>query len=91
MPDELKVTPDENPWITAFMGGGVNVISPDETPLDPDEPSGAPLNCALARTDLIITDFVDVSAVTDQAPMDWRLWRIPVGVEGMPLFRRRVG
>jgi gluconolactonase len=36
---------------------------------------------------LIITDFGDITAVTDQAPMDGRLWRVDVGVEGLPLFR----
>ena len=39
----------------------------------------------------MITDFGDVTAVTDQAPMNGRLWRIPVGVKGMPLFRGKVG
>ncbi len=37
--------------------------------------------------DLIITDFGDITEITAAAPMDGRLWRVEVGVEGMPLFR----
>ena len=36
---------------------------------------------------LFITDFGDITEVTAEAPMDGRLWRVDVGVEGMPLFR----
>ena len=52
------------------------------------ETSSVPLNCVFHDGSLIITDFGDITAVTDQAPMDGRLWRVDVGVEGMPLFFR---
>jgi gluconolactonase len=40
------------------------------------------------RGDLVITDMGDMrGALTDAAPMEGRLWRVEVGVEGMPLYR----
>jgi gluconolactonase len=69
------------------MGGGVDILKPDGTIVDFLETGGVPLNCVFHDGGLIITDFGDITAVTDQAPMDGRLWRVDVGVEGMPLFR----
>ena len=46
-----------------------------------------PLNCVFHVGDLLITDFGDVTAVTADAPMEGRLWRVEVGVAGMPLYR----
>jgi hypothetical protein len=51
------------------------------------ETGGVPLNCVFHDGDLIITDFGDITEVTSEAPMDGRLWRVAVGVKGMPLFR----
>jgi gluconolactonase len=45
------------------------------------------LNCVFHAGDLIITDMGDITELTDTAPMDGRLWRVQVGVAGMPLFR----
>lgn len=91
IPDGLKVAANGDLWITAFMGGGVDIVAPDGTPIDFLQTGGVPLNCVFLGDSLIITDFGDVTAVTDQAPMDGRLWRIPVGVHGMPLFRGAIG
>jgi gluconolactonase len=87
IPDGLKIDAAGNLWITTFMSGGVDVIRPDGTPLDFLETGGVPLNCIFHRGDLFITDFGDVTEVPEVAPMDGRLWRVEVGVEGMPLFR----
>ena len=38
-------------------------------------------------TDLLVTDFGDLDEIPPTAPMTGRLWRIPVGVEGRPLYR----
>jgi gluconolactonase len=62
-------------------------VRPDGTTLDFLETGGVPLNCIFHEGDLIITDFGEVTEVTAAAPMDGRLWRVSVGVEGMPLFR----
>jgi gluconolactonase len=90
VPDGLKIAADGSLWITAFMGGGIDIVAPDGTAIDFLETGGVPLNCIFVDDSLVITDFGDVTAVTDQAPMDGRLWRIPVGVKGMPLFRGKV-
>ncbi|MFV2062046.1 MAG: hypothetical protein ACC726_00865, partial [Chloroflexota bacterium] len=76
-----------NLWITTFMSGGVDIIASDGTPIDFLETGGVPLNCRFHDGDLIITDFGDVTEISTEAPMDGRLWRVEVDVEGMPLFR----
>ena len=50
-----------------------------------------PLNCVFQGTDLLITDFGDITEVPASGPMAGRLWRVPVGVAGMPLFRGSIG
>jgi gluconolactonase len=87
IPDGLKVAADGNLWITTFMSGGVDVVAPDGTAVDFLETGGVPLNCVFHEGDLLITDFGDITEVGDDAPMEGRLWRVAVGVEGMPLFR----
>ena len=91
VPDGLKIAADGNLWITTFMSGGVDIIAPDGTPVDFLETGGVPLNCVFFDTDLVITDFGDLDEVPAAAPMEGRLWRIPVGVAGMPLFRGAIG
>jgi gluconolactonase len=91
IPDGLKIDADGNLWITTFMSGGVDIVRPDGTALDFLETGGVPLNCIFHQGDLYITDFGDVTEVTSAAPMDGRLWRVSVGVEGMPLFRGSIG
>jgi gluconolactonase len=87
VPDGLKIDIDGNLWITTFMGGGIDVLDHDGTYLKFIETGGVPLNCVFLGDSLIITDFGDVTGVTEEAPMGGRLWRVPVGVEGQPLFR----
>ena len=72
-------------------GGTVDILAPDGTFRDSLETGGAPLNCVFDDGDLIITDFGDRTEVPADAPMDGRLWRVAVGVEGMPLFRGSIG
>ena len=87
IPDGLKIDAAGNLWVTAFMAGGVDILRPDGTSIDFLETGGVPLNCVFMGTDLVITDFGDVTEVTAAAPMDGRLWRVGVGTAGMPLFR----
>lgn len=86
-PDGLKIDIDGNLWITAFMGGGVDVLRHDGSYIKFIETGGVPLNCIFHGEDLIITDFGDITEVTSDAPMEGRLWRVPVGTKGQPLFR----
>ena len=87
IPDGLKVAANGDLWITAFMAGGVDILAPDGTHQDFLRTGGVPLNCIFHEGALIITDFGDITAVTADAPMVGRLWRVDVGVEGRTLFR----
>jgi len=87
IPDGLKVAANGDLWITTVLGGTVDILGADGTFKDSLETGGAPLNCVFHDGALIITDFGDRTEVPASAPMDGRLWRIDVGVEGMPLFR----
>ncbi len=87
IPDGLKIDVNGDLWVTTVLGGGVDVLASDGTWKDFLETGGAPLNCVFHDGDLFITDFGDITEITAAAPMDGRLWRVHVGVEGMPLFR----
>lgn len=90
IPDGLKIDARGNLWITTFMSGGVDVVAPDGSAVDFLETGGVPLNCVFQGTDLIITDFGDLTQVPAAAPMTGRLWRASVGVAGMPLYRATI-
>ncbi|MBO4208651.1 SMP-30/gluconolactonase/LRE family protein [Micromonospora echinofusca] len=90
IPDGLKIDESGNLWITTFMAGGVDIVAADGTPVDFLETGGVPCNCLFVDDSLIITDFGDMTDVPAEAAMEGRLWRIPVGVRGMPLFRGAV-
>ena len=45
IPDGLKVDVEGNLWITAYSGGGVDVVRPDGTIVDFLDTGGCPLNC----------------------------------------------
>jgi gluconolactonase len=87
IPDGLKIDAKGNLWVTTFMSGGVDVLDRHGEPIDFLETGGVPLNCVFHQGDLLITDFGDITEITTEAPMGGRLWRVSVGVEGMPLFR----
>ena len=87
IPDGLKIAANGDLWITTFMSGGVDIIRRMAPPVDFLETGGVPLNCIFHAGDLLITDFGEVTAVTSDAPMEGRLWRVEVGVAGMPLYR----
>ncbi|MBA2701140.1 MAG: SMP-30/gluconolactonase/LRE family protein [Chloroflexi bacterium] len=90
-PDGLKIAANGDLWVTAFMAGGVDILAPDGTHKDFLETGGVPLNCVFLDGSLVITDFGDVADVPAAGPMVGRLWRVPVGVEGQPLFRGAIG
>jgi gluconolactonase len=87
IPDGLKIDVNGDLWVTTVLGGGVDILGSDGTWKDFLETGGAPLNCIFHGGSLYITDFGDITEITAAAPMDGRLWRVDVGVEGMPLFR----
>lgn len=87
IPDGLKIDADGNLWITAYSGGGVDIVRPDGTMLDFLDTGGCPLNCVFHDGALFITDLGDVHGVSAEAFMGGRLVRVEVGVEGMPPWR----
>lgn len=90
IPDGLKIDVDGNLWITAYSGGGVDILRPDGTILDFLETGGCPLNCVFHDGAVYITDLGDTVGVGANAFMGGRLLRVDVGVQGMPLFRGAV-
>jgi gluconolactonase len=91
IPDGLKIDERGNLWVATFLSGGVDILASDGSPLDFLETGGVTMNCVFQGTDLLVTDFGDITEVPATAPMTGRLWRIPVGVAGMPLFRGAIG
>jgi gluconolactonase len=91
IPDGLKVAADGSLWITTFTSGGVDIVAADGTPIDFLETGGVQCNCIFHDGFLYLTDFGEGAQVTSTAPMIGRLSRVPVDVEGMPLFRGAIG
>jgi gluconolactonase len=87
IPDGLKIDVEGNLWITAYSGGGVDILRPDGNILDFLETGGCPLNCVFHDDALYITDLGDPGGVSADVFMGGRLLRVDVGVQGMPLFR----
>lgn len=91
VPDGLKVDANGDLWVTTFSSHGVDIVARDGSAIDFLETGGIPLNCVFQGENLIITDFGDVEGVPASAPMVGRLWRVAVGIAGMPLFRGAIG
>jgi len=87
IPDGLKIDVEGNLWITAYSGGGVDILRPDGLIVDFLDTGGCPLNCVFHDDALYITDLGDVGGVSADAFMGGRLVRVDVGVEGMAPFR----
>ena len=90
VPDGMKLDQGGNIWITTFSSGGVDIISSGGDFIDFLHTGGVPTNCIFAGDCLLITDFGDSPEVTDQAPLTGRLWRVEVGVQGMPVARGHI-
>jgi gluconolactonase len=90
IPDGFKIDTKGNFWITSVSSGGIDVVAPDGTPVDFLATGGIPLNCVFAGTQLYVADF-GTEVPRSGAPMGGRLLRVDVGVEGMPLYKGRIG
>ena len=90
IPDGFKIDTSGNLWITSVSSGGIDIVAADVTPIDFLETGGIPLNCAFGGESLYVTDY-GVTMPGDGAPMGGRLLRIDVGVQGMPLYRGKIG
>ena len=90
IPDGFKIDVDGNFWITSVGSGGIDVVSRDGKPVDFLATGGIPLNCVFDGTILYVADF-GTSVPNAGAPMNGRLLRVDVGVQGMPLYKGRIG
>lgn len=70
-------------------GGGIDVIRPDAT-YDRQHGPGSPHLARIRGSDLIMTD-AGVLADTADASYGGQLWRIPLGVGGLPTWTGRIG
>ena len=90
IPDGFKIDTAGNFWITSVSSGGVDIVARDGTPVDFLETGGIPLNCVFGDNVLYVADF-GTEVPREGAPMGGRLLRVEVGVQGMPLYRGRIG
>jgi gluconolactonase len=91
VPDGLKIAANGDLWITAYRGGGIDILAPDGSWKDFLETGGIPLNCVFQGGDVFVVDLGDPGAVDGGETMGGRLWRVGVDVAGQPLFRGTVG
>ena len=71
-----------------MSGGGVDIVRPDGTLIDFLETGGVPAELRVPRRATCSSPIsVTSPGSRDAAFMGGRLWRVDVGVEGMPLFR----
>jgi gluconolactonase len=88
--DGMAVAADGRLFVTTVNGGGIEVLHPDGTY---DRFIGAgviPTNCVFHGSDLFMTD-AGVRADTADASYGGQLWRLGVGVEGLPTHHGRIG
>jgi gluconolactonase len=90
IPDGFKIDAAGNFWITSVTSGGIDIVARDGTPVDFLETGGIPLNCVFGGNTLYVADF-GTTVPGEGAPMNGRLVRIDVGVQGMTLYKGRIG
>jgi gluconolactonase len=91
VPDGLKVAANGDLWITTVTSGGIDVLAHDGTHLEFVETGGVPLNVVFGGASIYLTDMGVFDTTSADVPMNGTLRRIDVDVEGMPLFKGRVG
>jgi gluconolactonase len=88
--DGMAVGIDGRLYVTTVNGGGIDVIGPDGT-YDRFIKAGViPTNCGFSGRDLIMTD-AGIVAETADASYGGQLWRLPLGIEGLPTWHGRIG
>jgi gluconolactonase len=88
--DGMAVGADGLLYVTTVNGGGIDVIRPDGA-FDRHIAAGSiPTNCVFDGRDLIMTD---AGVVADSAAASYggQLWRLPIGVEGLPTWQGAIG
>lgn len=86
IPDGLKIDVDGNLWITTVASGGLDVLRKDGSHKDFMKVGTTILNCVFGRGGVMYCCDMGVFD-TSGAGMGGCLWRVEVGVEGMPLFK----
>lgn len=77
-------------YVTTVNGGGIDVIRPDGRYDGFIKAGVIPTNCVFQGTDLIMTD-AGVLADSADASFGRQVWRIPVGVPGLPTWTGTIG
>lgn len=88
--DGMAVGADGRLYVTTVNGGGIDVIHPDGR-YDRFIKAGViPTNCVFQGTDLVMTD-AGVLAASADASYGGQVWRIPLGVAGVPTWTGHIG
>jgi gluconolactonase len=88
--DGMAVGADGRLYVTTVNGGGIDVIEPDGRYVRFIKAGVIPTNCVFSGADLIMTD-AGILAETADASYGGQLWRLPLGIEGLPTWQGRIG
>jgi gluconolactonase len=88
--DGMAVGADGLLYVTTVNGGGIDVIRPGGGLERHIKAGSIPTNCVFSGTDLIMTD-AGVIADSADASYGGQLWRLPLGLEGLPTWHGRIG
>jgi gluconolactonase len=88
--DGMAVGADGRLYVTTVNGGGIDVIEPDGRYVRFIKAGVVPTNCVFSGADLIMTD-AGILAETADASYGGQLWRLPLGIEGLPTWQGRIG
>lgn len=86
VPDGLAVAANGDLYVTSTGSGGVDIVSASGGVTGFLAVGPVPTNCIFDGTDLLVTDG-GAQGTSDELHDGGVLWRMPIGVPGMPLFR----
>jgi gluconolactonase len=90
IPDGLKIAADGRIFVTMIDAGGMHVIDRNGVHLEFVKVGDVATNCAFDGESLYVTD-AGVQAESAEASFGGALWRVDVGVTGLPLHPGRIG
>lgn len=86
VPDGLKVAANGDLYVTSTGSGGIDIVSPAGGVSGFLAVGLVPTNCVFDGADLLVTDG-GAQGTSDELHAEGILWRMPIGVPGMPLFQ----
>jgi gluconolactonase len=90
VPDGLAIAENGDLYVTSTGSGGIDVVSPHGGVSGFVTVGTVPTNCAFDGTNLIVTDGGAEGISTDEHA-GGVLWRVELGVSGVPLHPGRIG